>query len=89
MSGPTVLSCRHLESTGTTGKNTNNIWLNPKLGYVAGSVVVVVCPRKFKIGIKKNGMKQLQAWAGAGYPNGALVINPLLWILWPDPGCEL
>lgn len=72
----------------TVGPNTNNQWLSGR-GWESGGIVVVVCPRKYRTAIQKVGVDELKTWAKDDYPNGAIVVRKLLWILWPDPGCEL
>lgn len=77
-------SCRHKSDGFTMSPLANNRW--PASG--PGHMIWVTCPYKFARHIPRFNV-ELKDWAERGFPGGAVVWKQILWVLAPDPGCEL
>jgi len=57
---------------------------------VRSRVIFVVCPRVFANPPEGKPIAgRIKNWVAAGFPDGHLLFDGLLWIVAPDPGCEL
>jgi len=79
-------SCRHRNDSsiaGVSGKLPNHKWA--EMGYHS-HLIWVTCPLKFGGAVTHNSA--LWRWAIDGF-RGPLIWSDILWVLSPDPGCEL
>ena len=77
-------ACRHKEASSAIGPGSNHQWAGDN-GYHS-RMIWVTCPRKFTKAVEHNDT--LLDWAEEGF-QGPLLWSDILWVLSPDPGCEL
>lgn len=91
-----IRSCNHREDGLATDKNSSNRWAgewHTGPGWVEGRgpIIWITCPKKWRrfITYQRASRDALWNWAYFGFPNGAVVWDGILWVVAPDPGCEL
>lgn len=72
---------------GLRGHPPNHKWPDSQVR----AYIWVVCPHAFREGLTRGPQRydKLANWARGWYKDGAVVWHQILWVLSPDPGCEL